>query len=192
MGQLRFEDSDELRAQRMTDEEAQAVVALWAEREAERERQSQLPRVSDVAAGLGIPAEEAAALLREVRERRNGPVTPPVYEVEVASRRRRRALSPLVLAAGIVVLALFAVLALMFTVVETPPVTTGVRVMEIAPPRIPPPDMSRIQEEVRRAQREAQEARRRALEETRRGLDEASRALRDQAERLRSETTPPR
>ncbi len=69
MLQQRFEDEEALRREHMTDEEARAVVELWAETEKERERRKSMPSVADLAEGLQVPVEEAHALLAQVRER---------------------------------------------------------------------------------------------------------------------------
>jgi hypothetical protein len=71
MSELRFEEEEQqpLKSQRMTDEEAKAVIELWADKHREEERMRTLPSVQDVAAGLDIPTEEAYKLLQQVRAR---------------------------------------------------------------------------------------------------------------------------
>lgn len=70
--------------QRVSDEEARAVVRLWADRQAQHAPQAPDPRptVADLAAGLDIAPEEAASLLEEVRRQR-----------EIEERNRKAALA---------------------------------------------------------------------------------------------------
>ena len=93
MNRFHFQDEEALEAQRMTNEEAEAIVRLWAE----RERLSSLPTVQDVADGLQIPAQEAAALLLEVRATR-------ARQTRRAAQRAvlfRRKLNPLAVAIAV-------------------------------------------------------------------------------------------
>src|SRR5689334_23084292 len=71
MSELRFEEEEQppLQSTRMTDDEAKAVIELWAEKHREEERMRSLPSIQDVAAGLDIPTEEAYKLLQQVRAR---------------------------------------------------------------------------------------------------------------------------
>lgn len=70
MQQHRFVDEETMRREHMTDDEARAVVELWAEKERDRERLASMPSVADMAEGLQVPVEEASALLAQVRQRR--------------------------------------------------------------------------------------------------------------------------
>src|SRR5579862_7894894 len=92
MNRFHFQDEEAPAAQRMTNEEAEAIVRLWAE----RERLSSLPTVQDVADGLQIPVQEAADLLREVRANRARQTRVAVQQA-VPSHRK---LNPRVVAAA--------------------------------------------------------------------------------------------
>lgn len=59
-----------LRNERMTEEEARAVIALWQQRRVERGLLTTSPAVTDLAEGLDVSVEEARALLTEMRVRR--------------------------------------------------------------------------------------------------------------------------
>ena len=64
-----FQSDEPLRAQRMTADEARAVIDLWQQ---ERDAQTGLtdrPAVPDVAEGLDIPVEDVQRLLQEIRTR---------------------------------------------------------------------------------------------------------------------------
>ncbi len=63
---------DPVQSQRMTDAEVKAVIRLWSERNKEPEKPvDSRPSVADVSAALDIPAEDAFALLKTVREQRS-------------------------------------------------------------------------------------------------------------------------
>ncbi len=59
-----------LRAQRMTADEARAVIALWQSERVEQTGLTDKPAVPDVAEGLEVSAEDVQRLLTEVRTRR--------------------------------------------------------------------------------------------------------------------------
>ncbi len=70
--QFDSEDSLEgsLRAQRMTADEAQSVIALWQQERTEQTGLTDRPAVPDVAEGLNIGVEDVQRILAEVRARR--------------------------------------------------------------------------------------------------------------------------
>jgi hypothetical protein len=104
MQKMRFEEEEPQKSQFLSEDEANAVIELWAERQKEREKQRSMPTVQQLAASLDITLEEAQTLLNEVRSRQNIPhsQTPPVYAgaaaptitqtppVHPAVQRRRR------------------------------------------------------------------------------------------------------
>ncbi len=61
-----LQEEEVLKHERVTEEEAQKIVHLWAENQ--RESQSGGPTVKDIAEGLEIPTHEARRLLKQVRE----------------------------------------------------------------------------------------------------------------------------
>ena len=63
-------ESESLRTQRMTADEAASVIALWQQERVEQTGLTDRPAVPDVAEGLDIPVEEVQRLLAEVRARR--------------------------------------------------------------------------------------------------------------------------
>lgn len=58
-----FQSDDTPRPQRMTAEEAKAVIDLWTQ----QQDSGNAPSVNDVAEGLNIPADQVEQLLRQVR-----------------------------------------------------------------------------------------------------------------------------
>ena len=72
-----------LRSQRMTADEAKAVIALWQQERFEETGLADRPAVPDVAEGLDVSPEEVHRLLAEVRARR------AEQEREAARRRTR-------------------------------------------------------------------------------------------------------
>ena len=70
MSHFQFENPEQLRSEHMSQEEMSEVVKLWSEKQREEATRPPSPTVRDVAESLEIPAEEARALLHEVRERR--------------------------------------------------------------------------------------------------------------------------
>ncbi len=109
MQRMRFEEEEPREPQYLSEEEADAVIELWAERHKEGERLRSMPTVQQLADSMDISLEEAQALLNEVRSRKRSsqaqtpPVysrttttpltrTPPVHPVVERQRRRRRLL----------------------------------------------------------------------------------------------------
>jgi len=64
------ENSNPLRAQRMTADESRAVIALWQQERIEQTGLTDKPAVPDVAEGLDVSVEDIQRLLMEVRARR--------------------------------------------------------------------------------------------------------------------------
>ena len=64
---LQFQQDDSLRAQRMTADEAKAVIDLWQQERVEQTGLTDQPAVPDVAEGLDIGVEDVQRLLQEVR-----------------------------------------------------------------------------------------------------------------------------
>ncbi len=67
---LQFQQDDSLRAQRMTADEAKAVIDLWQQERVEQTGLTDRPAVPDVAEGLDIGVEDVQRLLQAVRMRR--------------------------------------------------------------------------------------------------------------------------
>jgi len=120
MNQYHTQEEEPLHSQRMTNDEAQALIQLWAERQRERDQQAALPSVQDIADVLQVPAQEAALLLQELRARR----ATMEQQVKAPPMHRQRTIHPLVVAAaitGALLLFLFAVMfAMLVTVAPTP------------------------------------------------------------------------
>src|SRR5579863_9919577 len=108
MNQYHTQEEEPPHSQRITNEEAQALVQLWAERQHERDRQAALPTVQDIADVLQIPAQEAALLLQEIRTRRAA----TQQQVKAPPVNRQRATRPVVIVAAVAGAALL--LALLF------------------------------------------------------------------------------
>ena len=75
--QTQFEENHRAQSvgvERLTDDEAQAVMALWTEKQKARDNINALPTSADVAETLGTTVEQVEHLLQEVRRR--GPRTP--------------------------------------------------------------------------------------------------------------------
>lgn len=92
MSAQRFEpdssfDPAPLRSQRMTADEAKAVIDLWQRERDEQTGLTDRPAVPDVAEGLDIGVEDVQRLLAEVRERRAGEERALAYEQELAEIR---------------------------------------------------------------------------------------------------------
>ena len=64
------ESSDPPRPERLTADEARAVIALWQEERVAQTGLTDRPAVPDVAEGLDVPVEEVQRLLAQVRARR--------------------------------------------------------------------------------------------------------------------------
>ena len=77
-----------LRSQRMTADEAKAVIDLWQRERDEQTGLTDRPAVPDVAEGLNIGTEDVQRLLGEVRERRAEEERALAYEQELAEIRR--------------------------------------------------------------------------------------------------------
>jgi hypothetical protein len=139
MNRQQFEGQEPQRAQRMTEEEAQAVIALWQQKQKERERMQTLPSVPDVAEGLGIPVEEADALLREVRVRREQDplAAEQTRQTAVQSRSNRR--SPLVIGVIAVLVLLLLSLITWMSMPHLVPAPPDASVEMPAPPTPAPP-----------------------------------------------------
>ncbi|MBW7926533.1 MAG: hypothetical protein H3C58_00295 [Fimbriimonadaceae bacterium] len=103
----------EPRSQRMTHEEANAVVQLWQRQQSQAEAVQSLPTLGDLAEALKIPESAVADLLGQVRAKqaldRHRPEAPPVAQ--------RKNLSAVVIAAAVFALCLL--LALSFVFVRT-------------------------------------------------------------------------
>ncbi len=80
-------DPSPLRAQRMTADEAKAVIDLWQRERDEQTGLTDRPAVPDVAEGLDIGVEDVQRLLAEVREHRVGEERALAYEQELAEIR---------------------------------------------------------------------------------------------------------
>ncbi len=78
--------------ERLTPEEAQAVISLWSRRQWERQN---WPTVADVAEGLEISVAEAEALLSDVRTHPAQARSLPFREGEEKYRRRMPSASSL-------------------------------------------------------------------------------------------------
>ena len=76
-----------LRSQRMTADEAKAVIDLWQQERDEQTGLTDRPAVPDVAEGLNIGVEDVQRLLGEVRERRAEEERALAYEAELAEIR---------------------------------------------------------------------------------------------------------
>ncbi|GMV87417.1 MAG: hypothetical protein AMXMBFR81_03480 [Chthonomonas sp.] len=100
-------------SQRMTHEEANAVVQLWQRQQSQAEAVQSLPTLGDLAEALKIPESAVADLLGQVRAKqaldRHRPEAPPVAQ--------RKNLSAVVIAAAVFALCLL--LALSFVFVRT-------------------------------------------------------------------------
>lgn len=70
MLESRFENEEQPESVSMTQTEAAEVVKLWAEKQRQEIGRPGFTSVKDVAEGLDIPAEQAQALLDEVRGKR--------------------------------------------------------------------------------------------------------------------------
>lgn len=128
MQRMRFEEEEPRDPQYLSEEEADAVIELWAERHKETDRLRSMPTVQQLADSMDITLEEAQALLNEVRTKKEAshtqipPVyssatttlptrTPPVHPVLERQRLRRRLLGRTFLA---LCLGLFALLFVSF------------------------------------------------------------------------------
>jgi len=80
-------DPAPLRSQRMTADEAKAVIDLWQRERDEQTGLTDRPAVPDVAEGLDIGVEDVQRLLAEIRERRAGEERALAYEQELAEIR---------------------------------------------------------------------------------------------------------
>jgi hypothetical protein len=76
-----------LRSQRMTADEAKAVIDLWQRERDEQTGLTDRPAVPDVAEGLDIDVEDVQRLLADVRERRADEERALAYEQELAEIR---------------------------------------------------------------------------------------------------------
>lgn len=138
MNRPQFLPSETLSAQRMTEDEAKAVIELWQEEQKERERLKQLPSVPDIAEGLNIPVAEASALLQEVRARRS--TSQGEAGVVMATPESQRRVKQIVL----VLLALLTVLLMTFVLTrrtDVSPPPPPVAIEAPAPPAPPRPPM---------------------------------------------------
>jgi hypothetical protein len=72
MNQQQFEEEEPspLRSQRMTEDEAKAVIDLWQQQEVESGGLTTRPAVPDVAEGLDVSVEDVQRLLQQVRAKR--------------------------------------------------------------------------------------------------------------------------
>ena len=70
MNSQQFDNSEPARAQRMTEQETQAVIALWQQEQMEQGGLTNQPALPDVAEGLDISVEDARRLLEQVRSQR--------------------------------------------------------------------------------------------------------------------------
>ena len=62
-------EQESLRSQRMTEDEARAVIDLWQQEETDNGGLTNRPAVTDVAEGLGVHVEDVQRLLAQVRAR---------------------------------------------------------------------------------------------------------------------------
>lgn len=76
-----FQEDEPLRSQRMTQEEAQAVIDLWQQEQVESSGLTSHPAVSDVAEGLDITVQDVQRLLHQVRAGRAGEGERPQREL---------------------------------------------------------------------------------------------------------------
>ena len=130
---LRFEENEPVHWLRMTEDEAKAVIDLWAERHREEERLRTQPSVQDVAAGLDIPPEEAFALLQQMRA---GHVIAMQAQAEtVAFQKTTRSVVPLAIAVGVLALIALLLLPLFFFArhVQSPSPPTPISVENTTP-----------------------------------------------------------
>ena len=67
MSLQQFQSDEPLRAQRMTADEARAVIDLWQQERTQQTGLTDKPAVPDVAEGLDISVEDVQRLLEEVR-----------------------------------------------------------------------------------------------------------------------------
>ena len=82
MQHLQFQYEETLKAERVTEAEAQQIVHLWAENQKQAATNAG-PTVHDIAEGLEIPPEEAHRLLQQVRQKQ-------VIQVEQKVQTRSR------------------------------------------------------------------------------------------------------
>lgn len=124
----------EPRSQRMTHEEANAVVQLWQRQQSQAEAVQSLPTLGDLAEALKIPESSVADLLEQVRAKqaleRQRPETAP------ATRRNNRAL----LVAAVAVFAVCLLLALSLTFVRAAPSEPAVAPEVVATTTMPAPE----------------------------------------------------
>ncbi len=118
-------------SQRMTHEEANAVVQLWQRQQSQAEAVQSLPSLGDLAEALKIPEASVAELLEQVRAKqaleRHRPEPMP------ASRRRSLMLAGFGAALFVVLLALVLSLTLTSTVSSEPAVSSGGVTTAVAP-----------------------------------------------------------
>ena len=74
-------------AERLTEDEAQAVLALWAEKQKAQESVDAMPTAADVAETLGASVEQVEKMLQEVRSR--GLLRAPRTKRAAVGRARR-------------------------------------------------------------------------------------------------------
>lgn len=84
MQSKQFDNGDSLRAQRMTPEEAKAVIDLWQDERFEQTGLTDRPAVPDVAEGLDIGVADVQRLLAEVRTRRKEAERELLQETELS------------------------------------------------------------------------------------------------------------
>lgn len=84
---VQFDNEDSLRAQRMTADEAKAVIDRWQRERAEQTGLTDRPAVPDVAEGLDLSVEEVQRLLHEVRDQRAEEETQLAQEQELTEIR---------------------------------------------------------------------------------------------------------
>jgi hypothetical protein len=154
LNQFHIQEDEIVRSQHMTDEEAQEVIRLWAEREREREKLASTPTVHAVAEGLDVPPEEVLQLLQEVRARHSAAQarrTSLPLQTQPGLLRQILTVGALLLLSGIVAILIVRMLRVYpepTATVDTPPETIiktpdGTVVIQHheppEPPAIPPP-----------------------------------------------------
>jgi hypothetical protein len=75
MNDYRLLDEKTIRSNRMTPDEANAVVEMWAIRHRLREGEHGMPPIDPVAEGMTVPPKEAKTLLKQIRAQRQKPRT---------------------------------------------------------------------------------------------------------------------
>jgi hypothetical protein len=126
-----IQDEEALKHERVTEEEAQQIVHLWAENQ--RESQSGGPTVKDIAEGLEIPTHEARRLLQQVRDQRKQVVRPAL---------QHQTRLPLVVAAFVMFLIAIVLASALFMVRSSTDASAPATAVIESPQPTPPPSLT--------------------------------------------------